>query len=221
MPSWFQSLFYQFCKLISYFAMMLGFSLRFEGGRRIPHKGAVLIVGNHQSMFDPVLVGVTAPRHLTYLARKTLFDNPVFGWLIRSLQAVPVDQEGVAKEGMLAILRALKQEQAVLIFPEGSRSEDGKLGPLQRGIALLIERSGAAVLPVGVAGAFDALPRRRLIPRLAPVFLPKGRATVAVYFGHAIAPEELATLSRPELLERLRKELETVSTQAEGLRRKG
>src|SRR4051812_43478804 len=84
---------YEFCKGLAYSAFALGFSLRTEGGRNIPRKGPALLIANHQSFLDPALVGVASPRHLRYLARKTLFRHPAFTWLIRSLHAVPVDQE--------------------------------------------------------------------------------------------------------------------------------
>src|SRR5262245_47878169 len=86
----------------------VGFSLRMEGQRHIPTKGPALLIANHQSFLDPVLVAMASPRHLCFLARKTLFRRPAFAWLIDSLNAVPVDQEGVGKEGLKVVLQQLQ-----------------------------------------------------------------------------------------------------------------
>jgi 1-acyl-sn-glycerol-3-phosphate acyltransferase len=220
MPSWFDRAFYAVCSWICQAGLTFGSSFRAKGKHHIPRTGPVLIIANHQSMLDPVLIGLAAPRMLTYLARKTLFHQPLFAWLIRMLHAVPVDQDGVAKEGMRAVLQALEAGRAVLIFPEGGRTENGKIAPLMRGIALLIERSKAPVVPVGIAGAFQALPRGRVFPRLSPLFLPAEKSAIAVSIGRLISPQELSKLSRQELLERLGAELEMVFAEAERLRRK-
>src|SRR3954467_10758500 len=108
---------YACCKGLNCAELTFGCSIRTEGGRHVPRKGPALLIANHQSYLDPVLVGMASPRHLCFLARKTLFRHRVFAWLIRSLHAVPVDQEGVAKEGLKAILRQLEAGQAVLVFP--------------------------------------------------------------------------------------------------------
>src|SRR5271165_2479769 len=96
----------------------LGFSFRFEGTRNVPKSGPVLVIANHQSFLDPWIVGIAVKRHLTYLARKTLFKNPVFAQLIRSVNAVPIDQEGVSKEGLKTVIDQLREGKAVLVFPE-------------------------------------------------------------------------------------------------------
>src|SRR3954471_21386485 len=119
-------------------ALTLGWSLRTEGREHMPASGPALIIANHQSFFDPVLIGVSTRRHLCYLARKTLFANSFFSWLIRMLNAVPIDQEGVGKDGIKTILGQLKLGQAVVVFPEGERTLTGSMNPLKPGIQLLI-----------------------------------------------------------------------------------
>ena len=85
-----------------------GFSYRRSGWGNVPKSGPVLVVSNHQSMFDPVLVGLASRRYLSYLARKNLFDQPVLAPLIRSLNAIPIDR-GLGKDGIQAVLDALGQ----------------------------------------------------------------------------------------------------------------
>src|SRR5207247_1098752 len=88
-------------------AFTLGFSLRMQGQRNMLPEGPALVVANHQSFLDPLIIGLCARRPLVYLARKTLFKNRLFAAMIRSLNAVPIDQEGIGKEGIRVILEQL------------------------------------------------------------------------------------------------------------------
>jgi len=113
-------LWYEFNYAVTWAALTLAFSLRIEGGRNIPAHGPVLLIANHESFIDPLAIGLASRRHLHFLARKTLFRNRTFGNYLRSVNVVPVDQEGVAKEGLKTVLEHLQAGQAVLVFPEGS-----------------------------------------------------------------------------------------------------
>jgi 1-acyl-sn-glycerol-3-phosphate acyltransferase len=201
--------------------MILGFSLRVEGSRRIPRKGGVLLIANHQSFFDPIVMGIATPcRRVTYLARKTLFRPAWFGWLISSLNAVPVDQEGVAKEGLKTVLAELQKGEAVVMFPEGTRTDTGEMSPLKPGIQLLIKRAEIQVVPMGIAGAFEAMAHWEKVPRLSPLFLPAGKSTIAVWVGEPLDSRCLAKLSREELLAMLTDVLHDAYARAKKLRRK-
>src|SRR5437016_3284949 len=95
---------YEFSYWVVFFLYVIGFRLRAFGRRHIPRRGAVLIIANHQSMLDPVGIGLGIRRHVHYLTRKTLFQNPIFGLWLRVVHCVPIDQEGVGKEGIRNIL---------------------------------------------------------------------------------------------------------------------
>jgi 1-acyl-sn-glycerol-3-phosphate acyltransferase len=220
MHRWLGDLWYDLTYWASAFPLTLGFSLRTEGARYVPATGPVLVIANHQSFFDPVLVGLATRRRLCFLARETLFKHPLLARLIRSLNAVPIDQEGFAREGLRTILDQLKAGRAVLVFPEGERTHDGDLHTLRPGVHLLIKRSRAAVVPVGIAGAYDAWSRWRRCPLPAPLGLPAGPGTLAVSVGRALPPERWDGLSREQALEELLKELRRVQARAEHLRRK-
>ena len=121
-----------------YWAMMAfytyGFSLRTEGHDNVPKRGAALLLANHTSFLDPMGVGLAARRHLTYLARKTLFTgNKLLGRFLDSVNCVPVDQEGVATEGIKTIIRELMAGKAVLVFPGGRAHTDGENDSAQAG----------------------------------------------------------------------------------------
>jgi 1-acyl-sn-glycerol-3-phosphate acyltransferase len=150
------------------------FDLKTYGVKTVPKTGGVLLVSNHQSYLDPVLVGVQVFRPISYLAKSELFENPVFGWFIRGLNAFPVRQGagdvGAVKE---TILR-LQEGGALNIFPEGSRSEDGQLQPIEKGASLVIRRAKVPVVPVVIDGSFRAWPRGRKMFRGSPVRLLYG-----------------------------------------------
>jgi 1-acyl-sn-glycerol-3-phosphate acyltransferase len=165
------------------------FRFKFSGKGYVPTEGPVLLVSNHQSNLDPVLVGIACPRQLKYLARQGLFFWPFSLW-IRSLGAVPIDRDRGALSGIRTTLDLLKKQNAVLVFPEGSRTEDGKLDVMLPGFCLLARRSGATIVPVGIVGAFDALPRGAVFARPNPIRLA---------FGPSISKQQAAELSDEQL----------------------
>ena len=213
--AWYDGLFW-----LSFTGMTLGFSLRTEGFHHVPARGAALLIANHQSFIDPVLVGLAARRHLHYLARKTLFRHWGLAWLMRSLNGVPVDQEGFAREGLKTMLQELNAGHAVVVFPEGERTPDGRMKPFRPGIHLLIKRAEMAIVPVGIAGAFDAWPRQRAFPLPAPLFWPAGPGTIAVSIGPPIASAKLRDQPREQALAELFTTVQQFQERAERLRRK-
>ena len=126
-----------------------------------PRFGRRLLVCNHVSFFDVFFLGIPLRRPLNYVARSTLFI-PVLGSFIRSVGAFPIQREGIGASGMKETLRRLRAGGIVTLFPEGTRSHDGQLGPLKPGIAVLVERVGVPVVPAGLAGMFEIWPRSRL-----------------------------------------------------------
>jgi 1-acyl-sn-glycerol-3-phosphate acyltransferase len=169
----------------------LWFRFQCQGRNHVPATGPVLLVSNHQSHLDPVLLGVACPRQLRALARHTLFFWPL-GWLIRSLGAVPIDRGGSGIAGIKAILKLLRDGDVVLVFPEGTRTRNGKLQPLQGGFAAIARRSGATIVPTAIEGAFAAMPRGTSVPRLRPI---------ASKFGLPISVAEISQLSDEELVQ--------------------
>jgi 1-acyl-sn-glycerol-3-phosphate acyltransferase len=220
MESWSSYLWYEFCYLVSMTAFTLGSSLRTVGRQNVPAEGPALIIANHQSYLDPVLIGLSCRRHLCYLARKTLFRHSLFRLLIRSLNAVPIDQDGVGKEGIKAVLEQLHSGRVVVVFPEGERTGDGKMQTLKPGVHLLIKRAQVPVVPIGIAGAFRALPRWRRYPHFAPLFLAPTDACIAIAVGEPLAARRFVDLSREQVLDELFRELQKVTERAERLRRK-
>ena len=170
---------------------MAVYRVRYSGRQNIPAHGGVLVVSNHQSHFDPPLVGIGCPRPMNYLARDTLFRFAPFRWLIGSVDAIPIDRDGMGLGGIKESLRRLKRGEMVLIFPEGTRTRDGQIAPFRPGFTALAVRSGAAILPVAVEGAFQVWPRWRKFP---------GPGPIRIHFGKPILPAEFAGRDERELL---------------------
>ena len=151
--------------------------------------------------------------------RKTLF-TPSFGWFLRSVNCVPVDQEGIAKEGLKTVLHLLHQGRAVLVFPEGERTLTGEILPFKPGVQLLIKRAQAPIIPVGIAGAFHAYPREKVLPTLSPLFMPAGKGTIGLSVGKPLDAKHYLDLPRAEMLTELRQAIQDRKDRAERLRRK-
>lgn len=145
--------------------MRLYWRLQGHGYQHVPRSGPVLLVANHSSVLDPPLVGGMAPRRVSFLAKAELFDIPLFGRLIRGLNAHPVRREGADPAALRTALRLLERGEILLVFPEGTRGEEGVLRAGKPGAGMLAVLSGAPVVPVYIRGSGQAWPRGRWIPR--------------------------------------------------------
>jgi 1-acyl-sn-glycerol-3-phosphate acyltransferase len=210
---------YDFTFWSSFTYFTFGFSLRRSGWGNMPARGPVLVVANHQSMFDPVLVGLSSRRYLAFLARSNLFTQRGLGPLIRLLGAVPIDRN-MGKDGIQAVLDALGRGRAVLMFPEGERTHTGEVQPLKAGVSLLIKRVTCPIVPVGIAGCFAAWNRFMTLPRYSPLFLVPGPSTIAVTVGEPIDPARYKGKDRDWVVTDLHSELVRQHAAAEQLRRK-
>ena len=170
------------------------FRYRCHGRERIPTSGTVLVLSNHQSYLDPVLIGVAVNRQLNFLARETLFQWTPFSWLLSSVGTIPINREGLGLSGMKETLRRLKRGEMMVLFPEGTRTSDGEVGPLLPGFCTLAVRSKATLLPMAIDGAFDVWPRCRWLP---------WPSVIHVQIGPPISPEEVAGCDEAELVERV------------------
>lgn len=220
LKTWPQRILYVVGYLFSALLFYLFCSLRHRGSSYMPRQGPVLLVANHQSYWDPIMVGLVAARPLAYIARKSLYRNKYLAYLMNQLGAHPIDQEGAATAGIKSAIQILKSGQALVIFPEGNRTEDGVIQDLKPGIALLLKKAPVTVVPVGIAGAFEGWPRWQQLPRLAPLFLPPEPGCLGVVFGAPIPAERLLAMGQDEQLTFLKSELMRLRQMAEKLRRK-
>jgi 1-acyl-sn-glycerol-3-phosphate acyltransferase len=145
------------------------------GAENVPLQGGVILASNHASFLDPPLVGAGLRRDINYLARESLFRFPGVGALLRSWNSVPVDRDGGGAAGLREILNRLHAGGGIILFPEGTRTPDGKLQPARSGIGLTVIKSDAPVVPVRVFGTFEAFGRNHTFPRPHRVVVKYGR----------------------------------------------
>ncbi|MFW6189672.1 MAG: lysophospholipid acyltransferase family protein [Planctomycetota bacterium] len=212
----FQHGFYRFCRaLATVAAKALGHLCHYNAPDLRALECGLLVASNHQSFWDPVLIGTGVKRPLHFLARRTLFEAPGFGRMIRGLNAHPVRRGAVDSEALRTVLRLLRRGEPLVMFPEGTRSHDGELGEFKSGVAGIAARCDVPILPVCVEGAWQNWPRHRSLPR---------PAAMAVAYGQMIrprgeAPKELTRRLRCEIgeLQRfLRRRLYPAGRNAEG-----
>ena len=137
------------------------FDLKVYNPQHVPRTGGVVVVANHQSYLDPVLLAVKIPRPFSFLAKSELFENPYFGWLIRSLNAFPVRQGAGDVGAVKETINRLQEGHALIVYPEGTRSLDGEIAPMQAGVGLIVRRAGVPIVPAVIEGSFDAWPPKR------------------------------------------------------------
>ena len=174
---------------------MLFFRLRVYDKENVPDEGAFLLVSNHQSFLDPLFCAVPLKRPLYFLARDTLFKNRFFGPLLSSVNSIPVRRGRADLTAMRKVVGKLREGNGVCLFPEATRSSDGRIAVLKGGFGLLCRRGEAAVVPVVIDGAFEVWPRHK------KMFSPGGR--IVVCYGKAIPAEQVKQMNDRELAERL------------------
>ena len=159
---------------LSRFIGRLLFRLRVIHRERMIQSGPVILAMNHQSYLDPPLAGITCDRGIYFLARRTLLNVPLLGWLLPKLNVIPVNQESVDRSAIKALIRVLQTGNGVLVFPEGSRTLDGNLQPAEPGLGLVIAKTLAPVVPMRIFGAHEALPRDGGRVRFVPITIVIG-----------------------------------------------
>lgn len=170
-------MFYTIARFILSLLFKMCFRLKVFGRKNFPLKGPVIVASNHASFFDPIIVAIGAPRKLNFMARDSLFRFRLFARILYLVNTFPVKREGGDIGAFKMSLDKLLQGNAMVIFPEGRRSEDGNLQKPKDGIGFLEAFSGASILPCYVKGSMGALSRHAFFPRFSPI---------SVYFGRPL-----------------------------------
>ena len=158
-------LIYRVAQTISYTYFRLFHGFRVQGLENIPKDKPFILACNHLSFFDPPAIGCKIPRNLHYFARDSLFFWPL-GLLISSLNSIPVNRGQLDLGTLRKVLKVLKNGHPILVFPEGTRSEDGELQDPQKGLGLLVAKSSVGVIPARIYGSGKAFGKKHLIPRI-------------------------------------------------------
>ena len=152
-PPWIIRTIYTFWQLLGRFVVFpFLFRVRVAGVERVPEEGSVIVASNHFTQFDPILTGSYVPRYLTFMAKREVVESPTVGWLCRAWGVLPVSRDGMDLPAVRQMLRILRSGQAMMMYPEGTRSRDGKLREPQPGAAYAAMKLGAPVIPVAIWG---------------------------------------------------------------------
>lgn len=182
---------------------------RCRGHHALP-EGSALVVANHESFLDPLLVGLPFERPISYLARHNLFAVPVIGLMLRNTYVIPINRDAASTASIRAATRLMRHGFLVGLFPEGTRSSDGRLGELKPGFIALLRQARVPIIPVGVAGSREVLPRGAKFPR---------RGRVRIVFGSPLPWSEIEPLTKrgreDDLLGVIRAHMLTVRSEAE------
>ena len=136
----------------------LFFGFRVIHRERVIQTGPVILAVNHQSFLDPPLAGNACDRAIYFLAKKSLMNVPILGWLLPKLNVIPVNLDGIDRSALKALIRILGAGGCALVFPAGTRTPDGALQPALPGVGLVIAKTRAPVVPMRIFGAYDAWP---------------------------------------------------------------
>jgi 1-acyl-sn-glycerol-3-phosphate acyltransferase len=182
-PSSRKSLFYRIACWASSIYFCIFHRMRVHGLDNAPPQGSFILAVNHASFYDPAALVCRFPRPVHFFARKSLFRG-LFGKMIASLNAIPVDRDGDGDVSAIKrVLGLLRKGEALLLFPEGTRTYDGSLQQPQRGIGMLACRAGVPVLPARIFGSYEGLGRHRKWPKFGQ--------RISIVYGELILPMEI------------------------------
>ena len=166
---------YWFCHRLGRSLARACLDYRVIGRENLIEDGGALYCCNHVSYFDPPLAGFALDQDMHFLARHTLYSNAFARWLFPKLNVVPVDQDRAGFGGLKTLIKLVAEGKRVIVFPEGSRSFDGKLQPAQAGAGLMVAKAKVPVVPMRLFGAWEALPPGKAKPKLTSVTVVVGK----------------------------------------------
>ncbi len=186
------------------------FRPKVSGTHHIPERGGVLIVANHPTYLDPILLAIVSPRPLSFVAKRPLFSMPIVRTFLWLCDCIPVEQDAPDRRALRLSVQKLRRGDALVIFPEGTRSDHGRMRPFQLGPALIAAEAQVPIVPCGIAGAYQAWAMEAPLPKPAPI---------AIVFGSPFFPVLPPDLPRREALQvladQMRQQVSRMIEQAE------
>ncbi|MCU0290140.1 MAG: 1-acyl-sn-glycerol-3-phosphate acyltransferase [Acidobacteria bacterium] len=181
---------YLFLRSASKIFFKLFFRAYIYGQENIPGEGAFVLVSNHQSFLDPIICSIFLERPVYFLARHTLFDKPFLRWILYSVNTIPIKMDEINLSAIKKAIDKLKQGSIICIFPESTRTYDGKILPFKPGFGLLSRMGKTPAVPLMIDGAFECWPRNKKMFTLG---------SITLHFGQMFTLEQLESMNDKEL----------------------
>lgn len=159
-----KTLVYRLGRLAVRIYLVLAHRMRVEEPEHLPAEGGVLVVANHQSVLDIPLIAASTRRHVAFVARDSLARSPLMAFVMRRSGAILIRRGTGDRAALRAMVAHLERGDCVAVFPEGTRTRDGSLGPFRSGALLAARQAGVPVVPAAIRGCIEALPRERRLP---------------------------------------------------------
>lgn len=158
--------FYRFAKWVCNLFCAIKFKIEVYGRENLPQEGGFILASNHISDYDPILIGIKLKRQLNFMAKAELFENKLFGAVLRGLGAFPVERGKGDNTAIMKAIDTVKGGDVLAIFPEGTRSKDGQLRRFKSGAIVVAAQTGANIIPTSIyiEGIYDN--KRKLRPRV-------------------------------------------------------
>jgi len=204
------TLWYRYWRQVFQVTMCAIWKVRVFNRHYEPAEGSAVYICNHQSFLDPILMSFALRRPMNYMARETLFRFPLFSRIIRSVNVFPVRRATADTAALKEAMRRLKSGGQMMMFPEGTRTADGRIGEFLPGVSLLARRAARWTVPVLIDGAFEAWPRSQALPR---------PGSIVVQYAPPITQEQAGTMSPRDFVQHVRRIL--ITMQGEVRRRVG
>lgn len=196
--------FYGFFHYLSGLIHGMWFRGEVVGTENFPRTGPFLIASNHASHLDPPLVGSQIAKQMRFFARRSLWDNRLVGWWLTRVESIPVERDSGDVGAIKRVLQALKEDRAVVLFPEGTRSKDGELQKPKAGVGMMACKSGVPVVPCRVYDSFEAFGRGSWLPRFGtPVTIVYGRPITAGEYDDPAAGKARYEIAAQRIMDRI------------------
>ncbi len=195
---------YGFCHYV--LAVMYDIAFRGEvvGLENLPREGSFLLAANHASFLDPPLIGAQVQRQIAFFARKTLWKPGFAAWWLDTVGTIPVDRDGGQDVSAIKrVLRALKDNMGLILFPEGTRTPDGNLQAPKAGVGLICCRAQVPVVPVRIFGSYEALGKGRGVRLGTPISIVFGRPISPAEYDDPTAGKERYQIASTRIMERI------------------
>jgi 1-acyl-sn-glycerol-3-phosphate acyltransferase len=171
------------------------------GQEHLPTRGGFLLAANHASFIDPPLVGCHVERQMAYFARKSLWKGGFSSWWLDTVGAIPVDRDGAQDVNAIKrVLRALKEERGLILFPEGTRTLDGRLQPAKPGVGFVACKTQVPVVPVRIFGSFEAFGRIHGLRLGTPVTVVFGRPLLPSFYDDRTAGRSRSQIASDRIM---------------------